>query len=83
LGLGYSLKEMALPPGGGGTDAAAFARLGVEATTIIGISTAFIGNGLVYHTPHDTVDAIEPEAVEAVLDIAVNYIMCKDRQAVL
>jgi hypothetical protein len=35
----------------------------------------------VYHTPWDTVDAIEPEAVEAVLNIAVNYIVCKDRQA--
>jgi hypothetical protein len=34
----------------------------------------------VYRTPWDTVDAIEPEAVEAVLDIAVNYIVGKDRQ---
>jgi aminopeptidase YwaD len=81
--LGYSLKETALSPGSGSTDAAAFARLGVEATSIIGVSTVRGEDGLVYHTPWDTVDAIEPEAVEAVLDIAVNYIMGKDREAAL
>ena len=81
--LGYSLKEMALLPGSGSTDAAAFARLGVEATSIIGVSAALGKDRLVYHTPWDTVDAIEPEAVEAVLDIAVNYIMGKDREAAL
>ncbi len=79
--LGYSLKETALSLGSGSTDAAAFARLGVEATSIIGVSAALGKDRLVYHTPWDTVDAIEPEAVEAVLDIAVNYIVCKDRQA--
>jgi aminopeptidase YwaD len=81
LSLGYSLKEVALPLGSGGTDASAFARLGVEATSIIGVPTARREDGLVYHTPQDTVDAIEPEAVEAVLDIAVNYIAGRDRQA--
>jgi aminopeptidase YwaD len=81
--LGYSLREMALSPGSGGTDAAAFARLGIEATSIIGVSAAPGQDRLVYHTPWDTVDAIEPEAVEAVLDIAVNYIMGKDREAAL
>jgi aminopeptidase YwaD len=79
--LGYSVKETALSLGSGGTDAAAFARLGVEATSIIGVSTVPGEDKWVYHTPWDTVDAIEPEAVEAVLDIAVNYIVYKDRQA--
>jgi aminopeptidase YwaD len=79
--LGYSLREMALSPGSGSTDAAAFAQIGVEATSIIGVSAAPGQGRLVYHTPWDTVDAIEPEVVEAVLNIAVNYIVCKDRQA--
>ncbi len=76
--LGYSLKRISLPVGGGGTDAASFARVGVEATSIIGISTSLFNNGLVYHTPFDTPEHIEPEAVEAVLNIVINYIEQKD-----
>ena len=35
--------------------------------------------GLVYHTPFDTIDQIEPGAVEAVLDIVVNFIQAADQ----
>jgi hypothetical protein len=76
--LGYSLRGISLPVGGGGTDAASFARVGVEATSIIGIATALFNTGLVYHTPFDTPEHIEPDAVEAVLNIAINYIEQKD-----
>ena len=79
--LGYPLKEISLPFGGGGTDAAAFAHREIEATTIIGIPTALITHGLVYHTSQDTVEHIQPEAVQAVLDIVINYVLRKDRQA--
>jgi hypothetical protein len=77
--LGYSIRETPLPFGGGGTDAAAFACIGVEATSLIGLPTALLGREIVYHTPRDTVDQIEPAAVEAVLDVAVNYVLRKDR----
>lgn len=79
-GLGYKLKKVALGLGGGGTDAAAFAKCGIEATTIIGMSTSMFDEGRVYHTMHDTVETIAPEAVEAVLDIGVNYILNKDSE---
>ncbi len=81
--LGYKMKQVALGLGGGGTDAAAFARAGIEATTIIGMSTSVFDEGRVYHTLGDTVESIAPEAVEAVLDIGVNYILKKDEEALL
>lgn len=83
VGLGHSLRVMQMPTGGGGTDASAFAEIGVESTSIIGISVSGTDNETVYHTPQDTVDRIEPEAVEAVLDMAINYIVFKDQQSEL
>jgi aminopeptidase YwaD len=56
--------------GGGATDAAEFAAIGISATTMIAMPTSIIRKGLVYHTMQDTVDAIEPEAVAACLSIA-------------
>jgi aminopeptidase YwaD len=56
--------------GGGGTDAAELAKVGVQATTLIGLSTALVRDGLVYHTLNDTVDAIEPAAVRICLETA-------------
>jgi hypothetical protein len=60
------------------TDAARFAEIGVEAVSIIGLSTALIRDGLVFHTPNDKVEHIEPEAVEACLSVAYRYIHEKD-----
>jgi aminopeptidase YwaD len=77
-GLGYTLK--AIPaPFGSGTDAAAFAKEGIEATTFIGMPTSMFAKEYIYHTLRDTVDRIEPEAVEAVFNIAVNYIVRRDQ----
>ena len=58
--------------GGGGTDAAELAKAGVQATTLIGLSTALVRDGLVYHTLNDTVEAIEPAAVEICLQTAIH-----------
>jgi hypothetical protein len=35
----------------------------------------------VYHTPDDTVDAIEPEAVEAAMAIAIRFVEQLDQAA--
>jgi aminopeptidase YwaD len=56
--------------GGGSTDAAEFARHGIQATTMIAMPTTIVRDRLVYHTMQDTVDAIEPAAVEACLAVA-------------
>lgn len=79
--LGYTPAIKPMPAGGGGTDASAFAEIGIESTSVIGISALHIGEETVYHTPQDTIEHIEPEAVEAVLDVAINYIMLKDRES--
>ena len=76
--LGYTLK--AIPaPFGSGTDAAAFAKEGIEAVAMIGMPTSMFAKEYIYHTMRDTVDRIEPEAVEAVFNIAVNYIVRRDQ----
>ncbi|MHB8095723.1 MAG: M28 family metallopeptidase [Candidatus Aminicenantales bacterium] len=76
--LGHPVKAIRFPLGGGGTDAAQFARVGVETVSLIGISTRLIRKDIDYHTSRDTVDNIEPEAVEAGLNIALNFIREKD-----
>jgi hypothetical protein len=79
--LGYSVKAIRAPFGSG-TDAAAFAKAGIEATTLIGMPTSLFAGEFIYHTARDTVDTIAPEAVAAVFDIAVNYILGSDGSTV-
>jgi hypothetical protein len=76
--LGYDIASGPVTFGGGGTDAVRFADHGIEVASIIGISTKLIREGLVYHTVNDTVDKLDPKAVTACLEIAMNYIRQKD-----
>ncbi len=79
--LGYAAKAGPIPFGGGGTDAGRFARAGVEAASLIAISTRPIRRDIVYHTSRDTVDRVEPGVVEAGLNIAANFVREKDKAA--
>ncbi len=79
-GLGYPVKTARFPFGGGGTDAGQFAKIGVEAVSLIGVSTRPIRKDIDYHTSRDTVDNIEPAAVEAGLNIAIHFALAKDEQ---
>ena len=76
--LGYDIAAGPVTFGGGGTDAVRFADHGIEVASIIGISTDLIREGLVYHTVNDTVDRLDPRAVKACMEIAVEYIREKD-----
>jgi hypothetical protein len=76
--LGYSVQKKKLPFGGGGTDAAHFAKEGIESTSLIGISTNMIRDGLYYHSANDIVENLDPAAVEATINIAVNFVLYKD-----
>lgn len=79
--LGYRAKLLRFPFGAGGTDAAEFARAGVEATTLLAMPVSVERDVLVYHTEGDTVESVQPGAVEAVLNIARAYVLEKDGQA--
>jgi aminopeptidase YwaD len=78
--LGYTLPLIPLPLGGGGTDAAQFARRGIECASIVGLPISLVSGDIVYHTPRDTVEAIAPEAVEAVIDLAIAFVSARDRE---
>ncbi len=71
---GIRLRRFGMLFGAGATDAAQSARRGIAATTIIALPTEIVRRDLVYHTPEDTVEAIEPGAVEACLRIAAGYL---------
>jgi len=76
--LGHHTEEGPITWGGGGTDAAEFARIGVPATTLLGMENRFIRDGLYYHTMEDTVDKIDPAAVRASLEVVAGFIFKKD-----
>jgi aminopeptidase YwaD len=71
---GLQLRTLAIPFGGGGTDAAAFAAAGISATSVIGLPTGLFSRSQWYHTEKDTVDKIEPRAVEATIEILVDFV---------
>ena len=75
---GYPTRLIKFPFGGGATDAAEFARAGIDACTILGMSTQLVRDGLVYHTPYVTLETIEPAIVEAVLDILHTFVLQND-----
>jgi aminopeptidase YwaD len=81
--LGYVAQISSMPFGAGSTDAAEFGKIGVEATNMAGISfdISKFSEGLVYHTPNDLTEHIEPEVVEAALKIARDYILKKDSES--
>ncbi len=76
--LGCRLRKTLIPAGGGGTDASWFTAPNNNAAAIIGLPTSFVRHDLVYHTPYDTVDRIEPAAVKAVVDIVADVVITID-----
>ena len=79
--IGLHLKKMPIPFGGGGTDAAAFAVAGIEATAIIAQPTGLISNEHLNHTSRDVVEQIDVAAVQAIMELAIGYIRKVDSKA--
>jgi hypothetical protein len=78
--LGYTARLFPFTFGGGGTDAAEFARIGVKATTMIAMASEWVREELHYHTSRDTVDKIEPAVVTAAMRIAAELVSDLDSQ---
>jgi aminopeptidase YwaD len=71
---GFAMRTFGMIFGAGGTDAAESARSGMPSTSIIAIPTEIVREGLVYHTPRDTVEHVEPAVVEACMRIALRFL---------
>ncbi|MEC9485202.1 MAG: M20/M25/M40 family metallo-hydrolase [Candidatus Izemoplasma sp.] len=62
----------------GGTDAAELAKVGIKATTLIGMPWDNNSRSSVYHTPNDTLDSVDPKVIEAAISIFKEYIENED-----
>lgn len=78
--LGFQAKKIYFPFMGGGTDAAEFAKAGIEATTLASMAFNVEGEESFYHTIHDDIDAVDSQAVEQSIAVAIEYIRRKDLQ---
>ncbi|MFY9114151.1 MAG: M28 family peptidase [Dethiobacteria bacterium] len=82
--LGYQMKTMGMPLGGGSTDSAAFARAGIETSCIFGMDASKIieGKGYFnhYHTVRDTPDKVDPKVLQKALHVCLNYLKMKDEE---
>jgi len=76
--LKIPLRPVAIPFGGGGTDAAAFMAEGIMATGLIAQPIGAVRNDHLYHTSKDVVEEIEERAVEAILRLLVHYVEAVD-----
>jgi hypothetical protein len=77
--IGCDLPTVPMTFAGGATDTSEFARVGIEGTCIIALPVEFMRDGMFYHTSQDTVDKIEPEAVNAIIKIVGTFILEKDQ----
>ncbi len=78
-GMGYKAQSAAIPILAGGTDAASAARCGIDATTLTAVAWDDRSKPAVYHTPDDTVSAIESKTVEHALSIAIRLVELVDK----
>ncbi len=64
----------------GGTDAGELARIGIRATTLIGMPWSNNARSNVYHTPNDTLDHVEKEIIDAAITIFLEYVGTMDQE---
>ena len=80
--LGYGSRVSKMPWGGGSTDAASFAKQGIEASCMLSfeIDITKLDANFVYHTALDDSSAIDPKCVEQSLNVVLEYVKQKDAQ---
>lgn len=78
--LGFNAGTTLFPLLAGGTDAAEFAKAGIEATTLAAMNWKNTANYSAYHTTRDTIEAVDEEAVARSIAIGIQYVLRKERQ---
>ncbi|MCF7833102.1 MAG: Zn-dependent exopeptidase M28, partial [Candidatus Marinimicrobia bacterium] len=76
--LGYKVEVKPIEFLTGGTDAAELAKIGVAATTMLAMPWGNSERASYYHTPEDTIDHVEKEAVKAGLEVFFDLLARKD-----
>ncbi len=64
----------------GGTDAGEFGRENIAATSLMAMPWGNQERAAAYHTPMDTIDVIEPEVVQACIDISQSFVHTKENE---
>lgn len=80
--LDYEIHAVPFPFLAGGTDAAEFAKQGIEATTLAAMNWVERGNEPAYHTPRDTIESVDAEAVSRSIHIGIEYVLKKERESI-
>ena len=62
----------------GGTDAGELAKIGVKATTMMAMPWDNSERASVYHTPMDTIDAVDENAIKASMQIFFDVVKTID-----
>lgn len=81
--LDYPIQSVAFPLLGGGTDAAEFAKAGIEATTLVAMSWTKRKADSAYHTTRDTLTSVDREAVYRSIDIGIQYVLDKEKALIV
>ncbi len=76
--IGLKTKTQPLAFLTGGTDAAEFAKIGISATTIIGMPWTNDSRSNVYHTPNDTLEHVQLDVVKSTIHIIDHWIRQND-----
>lgn len=77
--MGYEVGVHPFPFLAGGTDAAEFAKAGIEATTLAAMDWENREADTAYHTTRDTIDAVDREAVRRSIAMGIKYVLGKDQ----
>lgn len=78
--LGYKAVAKPITFLTGGTDAGEMAKAGVRATTMMAMPWDNSERAAVYHTPNDTCDAVEHQAVKAGLEVFFEVVKDMDKE---
>ncbi len=76
--MGNEVPLSKMPIGGGSTDSAEFARIGVDSIALFGLDLETIGQKTSYHSSRDVMNSLSKQSVGFVLNLMKLYAVKKD-----